>query len=46
MENDKIIYQPLHLEVIPDDKIEETLKQYYDDFKAIGNGKEALYKKN
>ena len=45
MENDKIIYQPLNLEVIPDDKIEETLKNYYDDFKAIGNGKEALYKK-
>ena len=45
LENNKLIYEPLHLEVIPNDKREETLKKFYDDFKAIGSGKVIFYKK-
>ena len=45
VENNKIIYKPLNLEVIPNDKKEETLKRFYDEFKAIGSGKVSFYKK-
>ena len=45
IENNKLVYEPLHLEVIPDDKREETLKNFYDDYKAIGTGKVGFYKK-
>ena len=45
LENNKLIYEPLHLEVIPNDKREETLKKFYDDFKAVGTGKVGFYKK-
>ena len=39
VKNNKIIYKPLNLEVIPNDKRDETLKEFYDGFKAIGSGK-------
>ena len=45
VENNKLVYEPLHLEVIPNDKRDETLKQFYDDYKAIGTGKVGFYKK-
>ena len=32
MENDNIVYKHLNLEFIQNDKIEETLKTFYDDF--------------
>ena len=31
VENNKLIYKPLNLEVIPNDKRDETLKAFYDD---------------
>ena len=43
--NNNLIYKPLNLEVIPNDKREETLQQFYNDYKAIGSGKVNLYKK-
>ena len=43
--DNKIYFTPLNLEVVPNDKKEETLKDFYDDFKAIANGKTAFYKK-
>jgi hypothetical protein len=45
VENDKIIYKPLNLEVIPNDKRDETLQNFYNDFKVIGSGKISFYKK-
>jgi len=45
VENNKLIYEPLHLEVIPNDKRDETLKSFYDDYKAVGVGKVGFYKK-
>ena len=45
VKNNKIIYKPLNLEVIPNDKRDETLKEFYDGFKAIGTGKTNFYKK-
>ena len=45
VENNKLIYEPLHLEVIPDDKRDETLQKFYDGFKAVGSGKVGFYKK-
>ena len=45
VKNNKIIYKPLNLEVIPNDKKDETLKEFYDGFKAIGTGKTNFYKK-
>ena len=45
VENNKIIYKPLNLEVIPNDKRDETLQRFYDEFKAIGSGKVSFYKK-
>ena len=45
VENNKLIYEPLHLEVIPNDKRDETLQRFYDDYKAIGTGKVGFYKK-
>ena len=45
VENNKLIYEPLHLQVIPNDKRDETLKSFYDDYKAIGTGKVGFYKK-
>ena len=45
VKDNKIFYKPLNLEVIPNDKKDETLKRFYDDFKAIGNGKVSFYKK-
>ena len=46
VQNNKLFYKPLNLEVIPNDKRLSVLQRFYDDFKAIGNGKTALYKKN
>ena len=45
VKENKIFFKPLNLEVIPNDKKQQTLKNFYDDFKAIGNGKVAFYKK-
>ena len=45
VEDDKLIYKPLYLEVIPNDKREITLNNFYNDFKAIGAGKTSFYKK-
>ena len=45
VENNKLIYKPLNLEVIPNDKRDETLKAFYDDLKAVGAGKTSFYKK-
>jgi len=45
VENNKLIYKPLNLEVIPNDKRDETLKNFYDNLKAIGAGKTSFYKK-
>ena len=45
VENNKLIYKPLNLEVIPNNKRDETLKAFYDDLKAIGAGKTSFYKK-
>ena len=45
VKNNKIIYKPLNLEVIPNDKKDETLKDFYDGFKASGTGKTNFYKK-
>ena len=35
VENNKLIYKPLNLEVIPNDKRDETLKRFYDEFKEL-----------
>jgi DNA-directed RNA polymerase beta subunit len=45
IKDNKIYFKPLNLEVIPNDKKEETLKNFYDNFNAIGNGKINFYKK-
>lgn len=45
VKDNKIFYKPLNLEVIPNDKRDETLKRFYDEFKAIGSGKISFYKK-
>ena len=45
VENNKLIYKPLNLEVIPNDKRDETLKNFYNNLKAIGAGKTSFYKK-
>lgn len=45
IKDNKIYFKPLNLEVIPNDKKEETLKNFYDEFNAIGNGKINFYKK-
>ena len=45
VENNKLVYKPLNLEVIPNDKRDETLKAFYDDLKAVGAGKTSFYKK-
>ena len=45
IENDKIIYKPLNLEVVPNNKKDEILNEFYDGLKAIGSGKYNFYKK-
>lgn len=45
IENNKLIFKPLNLEVIANNNIEITLKQFYDDYKTIGTGKVGFYKK-
>ena len=43
--DNKIYFTPLNLEVVPNDNKQQVLKDFYDDFKAIANGKTAFYKK-
>jgi hypothetical protein len=43
--NNKIFFTPLNLEVIPNNKKQETLKYFYDSLQSIGNGKVNFYKK-
>ena len=45
VEDNKLIYKPLYLEVIPNDKRDETLQKFYDDYKAVGGGITSFYKK-
>ena len=45
LKNNKIYFTPLNLEVIPNNKKQETLKHFYDSNQAIGNGKINFYKK-
>ena len=43
IESNRLIFKPLILEVIPNNKSDETLTNFYDDFKAIGEGKSNFY---
>ena len=43
--NNKLIFKTLILEVVPNKKIDETLKKFYNDFKALGAGKINFQKK-
>ncbi len=43
--DDKLYFKPLNLNVIPNDKKQETLKHFYDNFQSIGNGKVIFIKK-
>ena len=45
LRDNKIYFTPLNLEVVPNDNKQQVLKDFYDDFKAIANGKTAFYKK-
>ena len=46
VENNKLIYKPLNLEVIPNDKRDETLKNFYDNLKLLEQVKRVFIKKS
>ena len=45
IENNKLIFKPLMLNVIPNNKIDESLSNFYNNFKAKVAGKQNLHKK-
>ena len=45
VDDDKLRYKSIYLEVIPNSKREETIQKFYNEFKSLGTGKVGLYKK-